>query len=93
MTYTDIIHLVSQELNLPEEIVTTTYKAYWQAIRDMISNLPLKENISTEEFLKLKTSFNIPSLGKLYCTEEHFTGIKKKRALIKKILKDGYSKN
>lgn len=93
MTYSEIIHLVSQELNLSEELVNNTYKAYWLAIRNMIKDLPLKEDISTEEFSRLKTNFNIPSLGKLYCSEQHFKNAKKRMELIKSLAKDGNIKD
>ena len=29
MTYDDIIGIVAKELNLPEDLVKNTYKAYW----------------------------------------------------------------
>ena len=42
MKYNDIIGKVSSELNLPEELVDKTYKAFWLFIRDTIQALPLK---------------------------------------------------
>lgn len=85
MTYTDIISAVSKETNLPSDIVDKTYKAYWEFIKNYIQSLPLKEDISEEEFLKLKTNFNIPSLGKLTCTYDRMIGMKKRYNLIKQI--------
>jgi hypothetical protein len=64
----DIIEKVAFELNLPFELVYKTYKAFWQSIREAISSLPLKDQLSLEQYNKLTTSFNIPSLGKLHCT-------------------------
>ena len=78
MTYEQIIESVAKDLQLPTELVRKTYKAYWQFIRDTIQNLPLKEDISEEEFKKLKTNFNIPSLGKLYCTRDRYLRVKKR---------------
>ena len=65
MTYKEIISKISKELNIPERIVDKTYKAYWKYIRAYIQSLPLKDIINEEEYLELRTNFNIPSLGKL----------------------------
>ena len=78
MTYDDIIGIVAKELNLPEDLVKNTYKAYWQFIRDTIQELPLKQEIKEEDFSKLRTNFNIPSLGKLTCTRDRYIGVKKR---------------
>ena len=78
MTYEQILESVANDLQLPVDLVRKTYKAYWQFVRDTIQQLPLKEDISGEEFMKMKTNFNIPSLGKLYCTRERYLGVKKR---------------
>ena len=85
MTYEDIISEVAQELDLPIDLKNKKYKAYWQAIKEIIQELPLKENISEEEFSKLKVNFNIPSLGKLCCTPEKFINTKKRFEYIKQL--------
>lgn len=85
MTYEQILNNVAQELNLPIEVVRNTYKAYWKFIRDSIQNLPLKEDLSDEEFSKLSTNYNIPSLGKLSCTIDKYKGVKKKFQYIKSL--------
>lgn len=87
MTYLDIITKVSEELNLDNEVVDKTYKAYWYFIRTSIQALPLKENLSEEDFLKLKTNFNVPSLGKLSCTYDRMLNTKKRFEIIKNIRK------
>ena len=85
MSYPDIVDKVSEELNLPKEVVDKTYKAYWLFIKHHIQSLPLKDDISEEEFAKLRTNFNIPSLGKLTCTFDRMMGVKKRFKYIKKI--------
>lgn len=85
MTYDNIVNKVAEELNLPETLIKSTYKAYWQFIRDTIQNLPLKEDMDEEEFSRLKTNFNIPSLGKLTCTRDRYLGVKKRFEYIKNI--------
>lgn len=78
MRYTDIVDTVAKEVNLPSNVVKEAYKAYWEFIRTTIKNLPLKEDISDEELLKLKTNFNIPSLGKLTATYDKILKYKRK---------------
>lgn len=85
MNYSDIIGKVSEEMNLPKGVVDKTYKAFWLFINQSIQSLPLKENLSEEDFAKLRTNFNIPSLGKLSCTYKRMIGIKKRFEIIKQI--------
>ena len=85
MSYPDIVGKVSRELNLPKEVVDKTYKAYWLFIKNHIQSLPLKENLNEEDFAKLRTNFNIPSLGKLSCTYDRMLGMKNRYKLIKQI--------
>ena len=87
MIYPDIISKVSEELNLPKEVVDKTYKAFWLFINKTIKSLPLKDNLSEEDFAKLRTNFNIPSLGKLTCTYDRMLGIKKRFEFIKQLRK------
>lgn len=65
-----VINDVAKTVNLPENIVINVYKEYWKFIKDTIEKLPLKDDLSEEEFSKLKTNFNLPYLGKLSCTYE-----------------------
>ena len=85
MNYSDIIGKVSEEMNLPKGVVDKTYKAFWLFINQSIQSLPLKENLSEEDFAKLRTNFNIPSLGKLSCTYKRMIGRKKRFEIIKQI--------
>ena len=85
MTYSIIIGKVSEELNLPEEVVDKTYRAYWLFIKSHIQSLPLKKNLNEEDFAKLRTNFNIPSLGKLCVTWDRLVGCKKRFKIIKKL--------
>ena len=85
MTYEQILQNVADNLNLPVNLVRKTYRAYWQFVRDTIQELPLKEDLSEEDFKSIKTNFNIPSLGKLYCTRERYLGVKKRFEYIKNL--------
>lgn len=76
MTYKEIIADISVKLNLPKGLVDKTYRAYWRAVREHIESLPLKEELTDEEFLKLQPNVNIPSIGKLYVTLERYRAMK-----------------
>ena len=81
----DIILSVSKDLGISPDVIEKVYKAYWLYIKTTIEALPLKDNLNEEEFLKLRTNFNVPSLGKLYVTWNRFVGCKKRYELIKKL--------
>ena len=74
----ETIKRLSRELNLPEKTIEGAYKAYWEFIRETIQELPLKEDINEENFNKLRTNFNLPILGKLYCNYDRYRKVKKK---------------
>lgn len=76
MNYKEIIQEVSINLNLPYEVVDKAYTSYWEFVRKMIHVLPLKKDLSEQEFNQLRTSFNVPSLGKLNCQYNKLLGIK-----------------
>lgn len=77
MTYKEIVAKVAEETGLPVMLVDRTYKAYWKTIRDYVSSLPLKEDLSEEDFAKLRPNINIPSLGKLYVNVDRYNAMKK----------------
>ena len=85
MKYSDIISKVSEELDLPGELVENAYKAYWNYIRATIEELPLKTELTQLEYENLRTSINIPSLGKLNCTYNRYVGIRNRFNIINKI--------
>lgn len=76
MTLDEIIAKVAESTGLPKVLVERTYRAYWRSIREYIVSLPLKDDLSDEEFNKLKTSVNIPSIGKLYVSAERYRVLK-----------------
>lgn len=77
----EIIDKIAKELGLSKEAVENAYKAYWRFIREKITELPLKKNLSEDEFNKLRTNFNLPSLGKLSCNYDRWTRVKKANEL------------
>ena len=85
MTYKDIIKEVSKITGIPTEVVDKTYKAFWLYIRDSIQKLPLKEELTEDEFLTLRTNYNIPSLGKLTCIYDRYKGVISRFKYIKEL--------
>jgi hypothetical protein len=85
MTYEDIIEKVSDASNLSKEVVDRIYKSYWEFIRNTIKDLPLKKDLSEEQFNEFRTSFNTPSIGKLYCSYDKYSKMKKRFNNIKNI--------
>ena len=89
MNYPDIIDKVSKELDISVEVVDAAYKSYWKFIKQTIQSLPLNDDISEEDFTKLRTKFNIPSLGKLTCTFDRMVGVKKRFECIERLRGNG----
>lgn len=85
MSYPDIVDKVSQETGIPSEVVDAAYKSFWKFIKQTIQALPLKEDLSEEEFAKLRTCFNVPSLGKLTCTFDRMVRMKERFNYIKNL--------
>ena len=77
MTYDEIILEVSDKLGLAKGLVDRTYRAYWRSVREHIASLPLKEDLTDEEFMKLQPNVNIPSIGKLNVTLDRYHRMKK----------------
>ena len=85
MNQKDSVIKVAKELNLSEEFVDKVYKSYWITIREYMSSLPLKENLTEEEFNKLRPNINIPYIGKFYVTYDRYKNKKKQFNIIKKL--------
>jgi len=77
MTYDDMVSEVSNSTGLSKTFVNKVYRAYWRAVREYIKALPLKDDLSEEEFLKVRPNVNIPSIGKLYVSLDRYKKLKK----------------
>lgn len=84
MQYREIIAKVSGDIGLSETMVDKIYKAYWRAVKEHIESLPLKKELTDEEFLSLQPNVNIPSIGKLYITLKRYRNKKKQYEYILK---------
>lgn len=78
MTYREIIAEVAGNTGLSKTLVEKIYRGYWRAVREHITSLPLKEDLTDEEFMELQPNVNIPSLGKLYVNLERYQRVKKR---------------
>lgn len=83
MTYAEIIAEVSRTTGYSKRLVNMTYRAYWRAVRDYITSLPLKEDLTEDEFLALRPNVNIPSIGKLYVSLDRYKRLKKQGQILK----------
>lgn len=85
MNYREALDQVANKLNIPIEVVKEAYESYWRYIRCTVSELPLKEDLSEDEFNRLRTNFNIPSIGKLACPYDRYKAIKDRYKYVKKL--------
>lgn len=76
MKATDVCKQVAEELNIPEEVVKAAFNSSWEFIKKKISEIPLKTEMTEEEFSNYKTNFNLPSLGKFYCNYKRYRTIR-----------------
>lgn len=93
MTYNEIISEVSRSTGLTKHLVDRAYRAYWKAVKQYISALPLKKDLTDKEFLKLRPNVNIPSIGKLYVTLDRYHGMKKRHNMLKEYYKNKRNNN
>lgn len=85
MTYDEIVSGIADSMGLPKTVVDRTYRAYWRAIREHITSLPLKQDLTEEEFSKLRPNINIPSIGKLYITFGRHEALRNKHKRIQEL--------
>ena len=82
----------SHELGIPSELVGKVYRAYWLAVKYTIQALPLKEELDEKQFSKLRTSINVPSLGKLFSSYERVSGVKRRFKYLQQIKNNDQNK-
>lgn len=77
MSLRNAILQVASSNGFSESFVTKVYKSYWRAVREHITSLPLKKDLTEEEFMQLQPNINIPSIGKLHVTLDRYKKVKK----------------
>lgn len=83
-----IIRLVAIETNQPEAKVEVIYRTYWKFIRDVFENLDFNSINTKEEFDKLRTSINLPSLGKICIKWEKIEKYRKRKMYLDNMFKE-----
>ena len=83
-SYNKAVSKVAKDLGLNPLKVDKVYRAYCKLIVDKLSSLPLKEDLTEEEFNELQVNVNLPSLGKLYTSWQTYKNLKKKRLYVQK---------
>lgn len=71
MNCDDAIRTVAERLGLSVELCRRAYAAQWLFIKNTIKEIPLK-TMKVEELDNYRTSFNIPSIGKLGILKNDF---------------------
>lgn len=65
----EVLSKLSEELGLPQSVITKIYKAYWLSIKQIIEELPLREADSLDN---IKHSISVLPLGKIYVSDINF---------------------
>lgn len=91
--YNNAVNKASKDLGIDEKLVDKVYRAYCKLIISKLSELPLKDNLTEEEFNKLQTSVNLPSIGKIYCTWKTYSGELKRNQYVQKAKKSKAAKH
>ena len=89
MIWQSVLEEVAAKLDLSPEVVKEAYGSYWKFVRESITALPFKKDLTEEDFSSLRTNFNIPSIGKLSCTFDRYKAIKDRYKYVKKIREMG----
>ena len=87
MKISDAVRIAAEEIGIPYEVAQKAYSMSWKFILDKIESLPLKENLTEEQFEQLRPNFNIPEIGKLTVTYDRYKRIKNRTKYIKNIKK------
>lgn len=77
MTIKQIVKQTSEETGIPERVVREAVNSVYKFIRSKADSIPLGDVISKEDFDELRTSFNIPLLGKYGCTYDRYKRVNK----------------
>lgn len=85
MNLNKIYNQVAEQTGFNSKIVENIFTSYWLFIKSKAEELPFEKNLSEEEFNQISTSFNIPSIGKLYCTYDDYKRTKERFKNIKEL--------
>jgi hypothetical protein len=78
------IKKASLNLGIDIDTITKVYWAYCKVLQERLASLPFEKDLTEEEFKKLRPNINLPSLGKIYCNWDIYTGEKKRLEYVRK---------
>ena len=90
MQYTDYsaynraVEKAANDLGFDKKLVDKIYRVYCKLIVDKLASLPLKKDLTKEQFNELQTSVNLPSIGKIYCDWKNYYGQKQRVKYVQK---------
>ena len=71
---------MSEKYGLSIETIYSIISSPYDFIAKTTRTMEFEDGLTREEFLKLKTNFNIPSIGKLYASHYLYNEIQKKKS-------------
>lgn len=72
-----IIKELSEELHLDKNVILEIYKSYWRFIKQTIEGIDFNNIKSIKDYNRHRLNFNIPNIGKLYCSFDRINNIRK----------------
>lgn len=70
---------LAEKYNLDVNVIKKIIYSQYDFIQKKTKELEFKDELSREEFDKMKTNFNIPGIGKLYASYYLYNEIQKKK--------------
>lgn len=80
--HSKIVRKVAEDLGISSDVVSSVYNAYMLYIKDTLSSIELKDDMTEEEFRKLRTTINIPGLGKIGIPYQKYCKVQKQGKII-----------
>lgn len=88
-----LIHKVGLNNHLQDKVINHIVNSPYKFTRQTIAELDIPEEITEEEFNKLKTNFIYRSIGKLYTSYTFFQKIKRQKEFLKQYHKNKQEQN
>jgi hypothetical protein len=85
MKTADAVQQVAEKLGIPYDVAQKAYGSAWEFIKLKMQEIPLRDNLTEEEFDKYRPNFNIPELGKFVVTWDKYQRVKRRMEYVKKL--------
>lgn len=77
----ELVLEVAQELGIEPKQAVQAYRRYWLWVKDTVEEMPLAST-SEEDFPNIRSSINIPNLGKIHASYNRVQRINKSKQII-----------